>query len=217
MGAWDVGSFNNDAALDFVGGIKGVDDLTQAFAALGKEGACADADNACEAIAAADVVAAMMGRPAPDFPEHLVETVVGFGKPDDDLIAAAVRAVDRVRACSELAELWAEAEDADWKGAIEELLTRLDPAMPYSPPPPRDDAPVGEVMGMCLLCDGSIPEADIVTVKLDEDDGIVASSLTLYAHRECLKQNYDPPHFTAGGLPHPDLLVQVKAYLDSLS
>lgn len=215
MGAWGVGSFENDSALDFVGSIKGIDDLTRVFAALEQEGAYADADKASEAVAAADLVAAMMGRPATEIPEYLTETVAGFGTADDDLIAAAVRAVHRVRAHSELAELWAEAEDEGWKGAINDLLTRLDPAVPNSPAP-RDDTPEGEVMGICLLCEGDISEADIVTVTIEGDDGIVSSSLTLYAHRECLEQNYAPPHFRDDGQPHPDLLAQIKTQLDSL-
>jgi len=216
MGAWDVGSFGNDTALDFAGGIKTVDDLVQAFAALGPEGTIAEADNASEAIAAADLVAAMMGRPAPDFPEDLGKTVSDFGTASDELTAAAVRAVQHVRAHSELAELWAESKDEDWNGAINDLLARLDPTAPYVPLPPREAPPEGEVIGICLQCDGDIAEADSVTVTLEDDDGIVSSSLTLYAHRECLERNYEPPYFAADGLPHPDLLAQVKAHLDSL-
>lgn len=216
MGAWDVGSFDNDAALDFIDGFTRIDDLTRAFAALGPEEACADADAACDAIAAADVVAAMMGRPAPDMPDRLGETVAGLGAASEALIAAAVRAVRHARTHSELAELWAAAEEEDWQSAVDDLLARLDPEIPYTPPPPRDDAPVGEIMGVCLLCDGSIPEADIVTVTLEDDDGIAGVSLTLYAHRECLEKTYDPPHFTDDGAPHPDLLTRIKAHLDSM-
>ena len=215
MGAWDVGSFGNDAALDFVDGITGVGDLTRAFAALGSEEVSADADAACHAIAAADLVATMMGRPARDMPEDLVETVAGWGAASDELIAAAARAVRHARAHSELVELWAEAEDEDWQGAVDDLLTRLDPAIEHTPPP-RDDAPLGDVMGICLFCDGSILEADIVTVTLEDDDGIGGVSLTLYAHRECLEDAYDPPHFTDDGAPHPDVLAQIKARLDSM-
>jgi hypothetical protein len=216
MGAWDVGSFGNDAALDFVDGITGIDDLTQAFATLGQEEPPTDADTASEAVAAADLVAAMMGRAAPDLPDDLAPKLSDFGPPSEELIAAAVKAVHQVRDRSELAELWAEATDEDWAGAIDGLLARLDPATPYVPPPPRDVETEGKVFGICLVCDGSIEEADIVTVTMEEDDGIVSSSLTLYAHRGCLERNYDPPHFTDDGTPHPDLLAQVKAYLDSL-
>ncbi|HSR55748.1 MAG TPA: hypothetical protein VLN73_05880, partial [Alphaproteobacteria bacterium] len=121
-----------------------------------------------------------------------------------------------VRAHSELAELWADAEGEDWQGAIDDLLTRLDHAAPYSPPPPREVVAEGEVFGICLVCDGSIPEAEIVTVTMEDDDGIVSSSLTLYAHRECLEKNFEPPHFMSDGRPHPDLLAKVKVHLDSL-
>lgn len=216
MGAWDIGSFDNDAALDFVADINAVDDLTRAFESLGPAAAYADADNASEAIAAADLVAAMMGRPAPGLPHHLAETVTRLGTASDGLIAAAVSAVRRVRANSELAELWAEAEEEDWEGAIDDLLNRLDPALPYTPPPPGDGETFGEIYGHCLLCGGSIPEVDAVTVKMENDDGIVASSLTLYAHPECLEKQFSAPHFTEDGQPHPDLLAQVRAHLDSM-
>ncbi|MDX1486066.1 MAG: DUF4259 domain-containing protein [Alphaproteobacteria bacterium] len=215
MGAWDVGSFENDTALDFVAEVEGTDDLLAAFAALGPGDLSADADQACEAIAAADLVAAMMGRPAPDIPRGVADRVVAFGPAGDELIAAAVGAVRHVRANSELAELWAEAEDEDWPGAIDDLLQRLDPAVPYAPPPPRDEAIEGEVSGICLICDGTIPAEEIVTVTLEEEDDIVASSLTLYAHRACLEKNFDPPHFAEDGSPHPDLLARVKAHLNS--
>ena len=66
------------------------------------------------------------------------------------------------------------------------------------------------------MCDGGIPEAEIVTVTMEDDDGIISSSLTLYAHRECLEMNFDPPHFTDDGFPHPDLLARIRAHLDSL-
>jgi hypothetical protein len=171
MGAWDVGSFDNDAALDFADGINGIEDLTQAFDALGEEGTSADADAVSEAVAAADLVAAMMGRPAPNMPDHLAERVAGFGPPEHGLIAAAADAVRHVAAHSELAELWAEAEDEDWAGAMEGLLTRLDPKVPYDPPP-QNDAPVGLISSICLICEGSVPEAEEVTVTMEGDDDL---------------------------------------------
>ena len=61
MGAWGPDGFENDTALDFAATIKSVDDLAAAFVA--KPGKKLDADRACIIIAAAECVAAMLGRP----------------------------------------------------------------------------------------------------------------------------------------------------------
>jgi hypothetical protein len=84
-------------------------------------------------------------------------------------------------------------------------------------PPEQDDAPAGIISSICLLCEGSIPEAEEVTVTMEGDGDMVGISFTLYAHRACLEQKFDPPHFTDDGRPHPDLLTKVKAHLDSLA
>jgi hypothetical protein len=80
------------------------------------------------ALAAAEVVAALAGRPAPDLPEEVrtwVETHRLTALPD--LRALSVRALDQVAAGSELQELWAESEEsAAWVDRLQELRSRLD-------------------------------------------------------------------------------------------
>ena len=130
MGAWGTGSFENDDAMDWVAGVEGFDGLSTVRAKL-KQVAQAtgylEAPDACQALAAAEVVAAVSGQACPKPPEPVLAMVrvqVTILQADRDL---AREAIDRVLAAdSELAELWAEAEEGDaWKAAVAELRGRL--------------------------------------------------------------------------------------------
>src|SRR5262245_31372268 len=109
MGAWGPGGFENDTALDFAATIKSVDDLAAAFVA--KPGKKIDADRACIIIAAAECVAAMLGRPADDLPKKLAVRLRGLGRPEAALLETTRNQVSMVIAGSELSELWAEADN----------------------------------------------------------------------------------------------------------
>src|ERR1700722_69908 len=99
MGAWDAGSFHNDTALDWVHHLCQSADVTPVRTALDRAveqrlppqpsllgrllgrrpvEQYLEADAACEALAAAEIVAFWLGRPAadfpaPDFPDNLRE------------------------------------------------------------------------------------------------------------------------------------------------
>jgi hypothetical protein len=130
MGAWGVGTFENDDAGDWVYQLEEANDLDFVRDTLQ---AAADPDGYLEAptcsmaLAAAEVVAALAGRPAPDLPEE-VRTWVEAHRLTvlPDLRALSVQAVDQVAAGSELQELWAESEEsAAWIGRLQELRSRL--------------------------------------------------------------------------------------------
>ncbi|MFD1936288.1 MULTISPECIES: DUF4259 domain-containing protein [Nonomuraea] len=136
MGAWDVGPFDNDTAADWCGDLQDADAsqrpvlIRRALATVVDEQGYLDSDLACEAIAAAAIVAAQRGGPpitsayAPEF----LRAGGGVEVPDD-VVALAVRALDRVAGDdSEWRELWEEA-DADGRAAaafapIRDALTR---------------------------------------------------------------------------------------------
>lgn len=130
MGAWGTGSFENDDALDWVAGIEGFDGLSTVRAKLKQvAGATGDLESpdACQAIAAAEVVAAVSGQPGASPPEpvqKLMDVQVTILQADRDL---AREALDRILAApSELAELWAESDENDaWQAAMAELRGRL--------------------------------------------------------------------------------------------
>jgi hypothetical protein len=130
MGAWGVGMFENDDAGDWVYQLEEANDLDLVRGTLL---AAADHEGylevpACSmALAAAEVVAALAGRPASDLPDEVL-TWIGAHRltVPPDLRALSVRALDQVAAGSELKELWAESEESGaWVDRLQELRSRL--------------------------------------------------------------------------------------------
>jgi hypothetical protein len=131
MGAWGTGSFENDDALDFVIDLElattfqPVRQAMERVAGLPPSGYL-DATNAAVGLAAAEVVAALMGQPADDLPDDvnlmLPNLRVGFTG-DDSRLALAV--VDRAASSSELRELWDEGDASRWQADIKALVQRL--------------------------------------------------------------------------------------------
>lgn len=130
MGTWDTGTFDNDSALDWVAVLEseGLSAASDAFqAVIGQAGDYLDADDCASALAAAEVVAALRGRPAADLPGEVADWLAAHpGDPGDELAAAARRAVELVLGDSELAELWSESPEAPaWRAGVEDLRARL--------------------------------------------------------------------------------------------
>lgn len=213
MGAWDYGSFSNDDALDFIPGVKSVDDLKRSFASLkAVSGEPADSGISCEAIASADLVAAMMGRPAPDMPDDLGDVLKQLGDPSTGLMDDASNAVRQVLDNSELAELWREADFAAWQDAIDDLLKRLDPEMPYEP---GEDSAASGGGFICLACNKSIPDDEMVGIEIFLAD-MPGVSMGYYLHSKCMEDKFEAPYLDASGKPVDSLVAQVKAYLDQI-
>ncbi|MBG0831227.1 DUF4259 domain-containing protein [Planomonospora sp. ID67723] len=118
MGTWDVGPFDNDTAADWCGDLhdapteKRPARIRQTLAAVAGQAGYLDSDLACEAIAAAAIVATQRGGPpitSPYAPDFLLE---GDGvEIPDDLVPLALHALDRV--CTEDSEwrqLWEESD-----------------------------------------------------------------------------------------------------------
>lgn len=132
MGAWGTGSFENDAALDWLYDFGENDfrliDRTLAGVAGMIEADELDADEACEVLAAAECVAAAAGHPATALPEEIQEWLDENSpiqvKPE--FVTMAQQAVTRVLAKSELRELWLESDEfVAWDTAVTNLQTRL--------------------------------------------------------------------------------------------
>lgn len=130
MGAWGTGPFENDTASDWVYELEDVDDLTLALDALERVRGVSyiDADDATIAIAAAEVVAAAGGRPHADLPPEVAAWLRSAQVDVESWHAErAAAAIERIRGDdSELAELWAESDEADWRSSLDDLTTRLD-------------------------------------------------------------------------------------------
>lgn len=130
MGAWGHEPFGNDDAADWLCELLESDDHSVIETALDAVATDADeyreAPECSSAIAAAEIVAAMLGRPSPSLPSEAAEWVVGKPEPSQALVARAVRAVSAVFQESELQELWADSEDyKSWEAVTTDLLARL--------------------------------------------------------------------------------------------
>ena len=127
MGAWGAGNFENDDALDWLAVLQ-AEGLPAAGAAIQDVLTLADdyleAPTCCAALAAAEVIAALRGRPASRLPDELVKWLGRVsGDPGEELTTNARNAVDAIRRSSELRELWED--DEEWKQEVDGLYARL--------------------------------------------------------------------------------------------
>jgi hypothetical protein len=132
MGTWGHKTFENDTAGDWVYELEKAEDSTLLRATLEKvtklpATAYLEAPECCEALAAAEVVAALLGRPAGELPEDVGEWVEAHGgKPEPALAPLALQALARVRTTSELKELWDDGDDPpQWYAGLDDLERRL--------------------------------------------------------------------------------------------
>jgi hypothetical protein len=129
MGAWGPGPFDNDDAGDWTYRLTPAADERVVAAALAAAlgGAAPNAATAQSAVAAAEVVAAGIGRPHATIPAEVEAWVAARPGPQwGELAPLAARAVQRVLAGSELRELWDESGDeSDWSAELEGLVARL--------------------------------------------------------------------------------------------
>lgn len=136
MGAWSHEPFANDTASDWAYVLMDATDLSHIEATLDRvldePGGYVEAPDAEEAVAAAAVVAQLLGRSPPitGGPEGLQAWITGVGvRPSPALLDKARRVLDRVVAeDSELAELWDDSESAaDWRASVAALRLAVTP------------------------------------------------------------------------------------------
>ena len=130
MGTWGYFNFDNDSAADFAENFRENPNealLYEALTTAAEEEDYLEADEASEALAAAEIVAAMMGKPAADFPPGLIPAIMNLNAAEnEELHELAAEAVEAVVKSSELQELWAESPDAaKWQELQQNLLERL--------------------------------------------------------------------------------------------
>lgn len=131
MGAWGIGVFENDSALDWIyelNSIKDVSGLQQYFDLVISQ-QYAEIDESCFALAAAEVVAALVGAEATDLPGEVKQWVSDHPlKVSLDQRKTAVQAVDLVLSSSEAQELWSGADEYnEWRSLLNHLISRLKP------------------------------------------------------------------------------------------
>ncbi len=130
MGAWGQGNFENDDALDWLDTLTQGADLAPADAVfdatLSNPEAYIDAPVCSEVLAAAEVVAALHGKPLEPVHEALKMWMPGKPPPPPATLDASRRAVAALRERSELRDLWEESDQLEpWLQVIDDLLARL--------------------------------------------------------------------------------------------
>lgn len=134
MGAWDHSNFGNDAAHDFVIEVteQGMEKIIHAIrtAAECPEDESLDSDEANEALAAIEFIAAAKGKMAEDFPENAEDWLAGKNVSEitsADVISVSEKALARIKAGnSDLKELWQESGHFnDWIKVVDNLQSRI--------------------------------------------------------------------------------------------
>ena len=136
MGTWGHETFANDAAIDWTYELEQVGDLSLVEAAIDAvleegEDDVLDADLACDALAACEVIARLKGnwgrRDA--YSEAADRWVEAHPQPvPSRLVRRAGRAINLILGDqSELRDLWDEAAGGgDWRAAVEDLRKRME-------------------------------------------------------------------------------------------
>lgn len=131
MGAWGYLPFENDDALDWLEDLEsgGADVVRSALAKAGDR--YVEAPEGAIAIAAAEVASASQGNPLGELPENVAEWVAAHGAEiTADDVEMALEAVQRVAGeQSELAELWDDADEPEWRESLDDLVERLRAAL----------------------------------------------------------------------------------------
>lgn len=132
-GAWDVGTFDNDDALDFIQEVQNADPptpLSSPFKHARYSDGYIEADLGARILAAAEAYAALNGKPSPDLPADFAQWLARqqWGR-DRKLVGTAENAVKKVLdvESSELAQLWQDSpgDYRAWVKGVEDLLARL--------------------------------------------------------------------------------------------
>lgn len=133
MGTWGPGSFENDEALDWLTHLEeqGAPLLHESLS-VETTADYVDATDGTFVIAAAEAVAALIGKPGDNLPEKLTAWVSSErGRLDaGEYQSKALALLQRVKGeRSELHELWAENEEGlpRWRAVVDELIQRLLP------------------------------------------------------------------------------------------
>ncbi|WP_128891317.1 DUF4259 domain-containing protein [Erythrobacter sp. HKB08] len=213
MGAWGAGSFENDAALDYVEEIESVDDIAGALKLAGQAGYI-EADEGSRAIVAGECVAAMRGHRSKDMPDELAKKVHAFGKASLELYNDARDNLSAVMSRGELVELWAEEGSGDWNRAVTDLMERLNqPAKSARKPRKKKPQPNPSP---CMFCDQPMGDEQfhMLDLTIHEDD-ISTSKRGGWVHLQCLNAALHPKHMIQNWQFDDELLEWVMKKLEA--
>lgn len=131
-GRWGADTLANDDALDLLAQVVpngGAESIRSALDAALAAASPLDDERASRALAAAELVAAMVGKPSSNLPARGKEWAALHSKDaNKDLVQSAVKAVDRIVRDSETLELMHEGGAKDlqeWQASVTNLQARL--------------------------------------------------------------------------------------------
>lgn len=126
MGAWGINFDECDGSLNFLGDVQENRDWSDVDHRVRDYVDNGGYDDAEEAIAALELVAAAFDRASPRLRPELKEWAKQHRAEAEPLRPKTLDALELVAGASELNELWAEADEYDdWKATLADLKTRL--------------------------------------------------------------------------------------------
>jgi 3-oxoacyl-ACP reductase-like protein len=131
MAGWGTGSFENDDAQSWLPQLASlsIEDLQPLLARAADNADYLEAPAASVAIAAAEAIAALQGKPSQALPKEIADWARKTKSEIDSipgLASLALRAIQRVRTNSELKDLWLEADGLnEWSANLRDLEKRL--------------------------------------------------------------------------------------------
>ena len=131
MGAWGIGNFENDSALDWLSNFLDKPERTameEPFNAVLNATDFIDSEESFATLAASEIIAASGNLPCKDFPNDIsLEELKPFIKVE--IISKAIKAIYKIlhfENHSELRELWEESDDYEnWIAVQNDLIKRL--------------------------------------------------------------------------------------------
>jgi hypothetical protein len=128
MGTWGYHAFENDDAADWACSLdeEGFASIESALDAVLEKSGTLDLPESQSAVAAAETLCAVLGRPGPAVPGEVKIWAAQQKAPSSGLIAKAKRSLDHILSESELKEYWSETDNSDaWEAAVTDLTKRL--------------------------------------------------------------------------------------------
>lgn len=129
MGAWGIGSFENDDSAEWIDDFSedpSLDFVLDALSTVVEKDDTLEVEEAAVAIAAAEIVAALRQQPHPQLPQPIQTWIQTQPPADESLTALALRAINQVKTNSELQLLWEETPESDaWQLELDQIADRL--------------------------------------------------------------------------------------------
>ncbi|SJZ81813.1 protein of unknown function [Chitinophaga eiseniae] len=131
MGAWGTRNFENDGSQDWIFDVIDSKDgglVTDTLARIINNTETLETADCEEGLAAAELVAALMGKPSEDFPEDPLEKLDILNLiATKGLRTQAINAVNKITGTSEMKNYWNEAGQLEaWAAVQASLIKRLE-------------------------------------------------------------------------------------------